>query len=130
MDDITAAIAGARAAMDGFMTAFNAEDAEAIRTTWFHFPHVRLHRGKVTVMETPADFRNLVWERKGQSEGWGYTKWDYVEVIDAGPEKVHFRVQFTRYRADDSVLGTYRSLYIVTKRDGRWGIQARSSWAA
>lgn len=130
MNDTDAAVAGARAAMDGFMTAFNAEDAEAIRTTWFHFPHVRLHSGKVTVMATPADFHNLVWERKGQSQGWGHTKWDYVEVIDAGPEKVHFRVQFTRYRADDSVLGSYRSLYIVTKLDGRWAIQARSSWAA
>ncbi len=130
MDDTEAAIAGARAAMDGFMSAFNAEDAEAIRTTWFHFPHVRLHSGKVTVMATPADFHAMVWDRKGQSEGWGYTKWDYVEVIDAGPEKVHFRVQFTRYRADHSVLGSYRSLYIVTRQDGRWGIQARSSWAA
>ena len=39
-------IAAARAAMDGFMAAFNAEDAEAIRTTWFHFPHVRFHSGK------------------------------------------------------------------------------------
>ena len=42
MDDLTAA----RAAMDGFMAAFNAEDAEALRTTWFHFPHVRFHSGQ------------------------------------------------------------------------------------
>ncbi len=122
-------IAGARAAMDGFMAAFNARDAEAIRSTWFHFPHVRFHSGKVTVMETPADFVNLVWNSQTQSKGWGYTKWDYVETIDAGAEKVHFRVQFTRFRPDHSVLGTYRSLYIVTFRDGRWAIQGRSSWA-
>jgi hypothetical protein len=38
-------------------------------------------------------------------------------------------VQFTRYRADDSVIGSYRSLYIVTRRDGRWAIAARSSFA-
>lgn len=124
------AIAQARAALDGFMAAFNAEDAEAIRTRWFHFPHVRLHSGKVTVMPTPADFHNLVWTRQGQSAGWARTAWDYVEPIDAGPEKVHFRVQFTRYRADGSAIGSYRSLYIVVKLDGRWAIQARSSWAA
>jgi hypothetical protein len=47
----------------------------------------------------------------------------------AGPEKIHFDVQFTRYRADDSVIGSYRSLYIVTRRDGRWAIAARSSFA-
>ncbi len=124
------AIAEARAVMDGFMTAFNAEDAEALRTTWFHFPHVRLHSGQVTVMATPADFRSAVWGRTGQAQGWARTAWDYVEPIDAGPDKVHFRVQLTRYRADGSAIGSYRSLYIVTRQDGRWGIQARSSWAA
>ena len=84
MDDLTAA----RAAMDGFMAAFNAEDAEALRSTWFHFPHVRFHSGKVTVMETPADFHNLVWSRQGQSAGWARTAWDYVEPIDPGPVKL------------------------------------------
>ncbi|HET6182993.1 MAG TPA: hypothetical protein VFA03_05300 [Acetobacteraceae bacterium] len=122
-------ITAAREAMDGFMAAFNARDSEAIRTRWFHFPHVRFHSAKVTVMARPEDYHNLVWESTGQSAGWGRSAWDYVEAIDAGPDKVHFRVQFTRYRADGSVLGTYRSLYIVTKKDGRWAIQGRSSWA-
>ena len=130
MTQTDTAIAEARAVMDGFMVAFNAQDAEALRTTWFHFPHVRLHSGQVTVMATPADFRSAVWGRTGQAQGWARTAWDYVEPIDAGPNKGHFRVQFTRYRADGSAIGSYRSLYIVTKMDGRWGIQARSSWAA
>ena len=124
------AIAEARAVMDGFMVAFNAQDAEALRTTWFHFPHVRLHSGQVTIMATPPDFRSAIWGRTGQAEGWARTAWDYVEPVDSGPDKVHFRVQFTRYRADGSAIGSYRSLYIVTRQDGRWGIQARSSWAA
>ena len=126
MDDVTAA----RAAMDGFMAAFNAEDADAMRSTWFHFPHVRFHSGTVTVMQTPADYSNLVWTRLGQSSGWAKTAWDYVEPIDIGPSKVHFRVQFTRFRADGSAIGSYKSLYIVTFKDGRWAIQGRSSWAA
>ena len=122
-------IAGARAALDGFMEAFNREDAEAIRSRWFHFPHVRFHSGKVTVMPTPDDYHNLVWARSGLSAEWGRSAWDYQEVIDAGPEKVHFRVQFTRHRPDGSVIGSYRSLYIVTLKDGLWAIQARSTWA-
>ena len=60
--------------------------------------------------------------------GWGRSAWDYVEVIDAGPDKVHFRVQFTGIVRMAS-LGSYRSLYIVTLKDGRWAIQGRSSWA-
>jgi len=132
MDD---AIAAARAAMDGFMAAFNAEDTAALRDRWFHFPHVRFHSGKVSTWPTAADYTsNLVWQQRdaaaGQSAGWARTAWDYVEAIDAGAEKVHFRVQFTRFRADGSAIGSYRSLYIVTLQDGRWGIQGRSSWAA
>jgi hypothetical protein len=42
---------------------------------------------------------------------------------------VHLGVQFTRYRADNSTIGRYRLLYIVTKRDGVWAIAARSSFA-
>ena len=122
-------IAEARKAMDGFMTAFNAEDADALRTIWFHFPHVRFHSGTVTMMQTPADYSNLVWSRLGQSQGWARTAWDYVEPIDEGPNKVHFRVQFTRYRADGTAIGSYKSLYIVTFKDNRWAIQGRSSWA-
>ncbi len=123
-------LAAARAAMDGFMEAFNAEDGEALKTRWFHFPHVRFHSGQVSVMERPEDLRLNVWERQGQSKDWARTAWDYVEPIDVGPDKAHFRVQFTRYRADGSAIGSYRSLYIVTFKDGRWGIQGRSSWAA
>ena len=123
------AISGARAALEGFMEAFNRQDAEAIRTRWFHFPHVRFHSGKVTVIAAPSDYHNLVWARNGQSAGWGRSAWDYHEAIDAGTEKVHFRVQFTRYRADGTQIGSYKSLYIVTLKDHRWGIQARSSWA-
>jgi hypothetical protein len=124
-----AAITGARAALDGFMAAFNRRDAEAIRSRWFHFPHVRFHSGRVTVMPAPNDYHNLVWARGGQSAEWGHSAWDYQEVIDAGLDKVHFRVQFTRYRADGSTIGSYKSLYIVILKAGRWAIQARSYWA-
>ena len=40
--------------------------------------------GTVTVMQTPSDYHNLVWDSRGQSAGWGRSAWDSVEVIDAG----------------------------------------------
>ena len=123
-------IAAAREAMDGFMAAFNAEDADAIRTRWFHFPHIRFHSGKVTVMQRPEDFFNLVWQRDDGDKEWSHTKFDLMDPIDAGPDKVHFRVRFTRYRADDTPIASYPSFYIVTRVGGRWAIQGRSSWAA
>ena len=84
--EITAAVAGGREAMEGFLAAFNAQDGDAVRTRWFHFPHVRFHSGTVTIMERPEDFRSTVWERKGEAEGWARTEWDYVEPVDAGPK--------------------------------------------
>lgn len=123
-------VTAARAAMDGYMAAFNKEDADALRNRWFHFPHVRFHSDKITIMETPQDLKMPVWERKGQSTNWGSSAWDYVELVDSGPNKVHFRVQFTRYNPDGSVIGSYKSFYILTQKDGQWGIQGRSSWAA
>jgi hypothetical protein len=126
-----ASIAAARDVMNGWAAAFNAHDGEALANRWMHFPHVRFHSGQVSVWQRPEDF--VLAQRQAQQRlaaaGWTRSEWDYVESIDAGPDKVHFRVQFTRYRADGTLVGTYRSLYIVTLHEGRWGIQGRSSWA-
>jgi hypothetical protein len=62
-------------------------------------------------------------------DGLHHTEWDFRRVVVAGPEKVHLDVQFTRYRADNSPIGRFRSLYIVTKRDDVWAIAMRSSFA-
>ncbi len=43
--------------------------------------------------------------------------------------KVHFEVVFSRYKADGTKYATYQSLWVSTRKDGRWGIQARSSFA-
>jgi hypothetical protein len=42
---------------------------------------------------------------------------------------VHLDVQFTRYRIDNLIIGSYRSLWIVTEAGGRWAVEARSSFA-
>jgi hypothetical protein len=122
------AVEGARAAMDGFMAAFNARDADAIRLAGSTFRMFAFMRNMT--MMTPADYHNLVWDSQGQSAGLGSIGMGPGRGRSApGPEKVHFRVQFTRYRADGSAIGGYRSLPSVTLRDGRWAIQGRSSWA-
>jgi len=70
-----------------------------------------------------ADFR----ERAGSD--WHHSAWDFRNLIAASPDKVHFDVQFTRYRADGSAIGSYRSIWVVTRLDGRWAAQLRSSFA-
>jgi hypothetical protein len=61
-------------------------------------------------------------------DGWSYSRWASREVVQHDAAKAHVALSYTRFRADHSVIGVYESLYILTLVDGRWGIQARSSF--
>ncbi|MEZ5853431.1 MAG: hypothetical protein R3D67_01295 [Hyphomicrobiaceae bacterium] len=124
----SASIDAAMAVLDRFMEAFNSATAEHVAAT-FNFPHVRFHSGKVTIYPTAADFTLANFRATPDSQEWSHSGWNERRVISAGADKVHFDTEFTRYRADATPIAAYRSIYIVTKVDGRWGIQARSSFA-
>jgi hypothetical protein len=102
------AVEGARAAMDGFMAAFNARDANAIRTRWFHFPHVRFHSGTAPMIQRREGHHNPVWNSDGQSAGWAARR-GLLDVIDGARRCISGG--FTRFR-DRSAIGSYRSLQI------------------
>jgi len=42
---------------------------------------------------------------------------------------VHLDAQYSRYRTDNSVIGSFLSLWVVTKTDCRSAVAARSSFA-
>jgi len=121
-----AEIAAAQARLDAFMAAFNARDVAAFEAT-FNFPHVRFASGTVTIIN-PGFHKPEMFERGALAE-WDHSAWQRRDVIHAGADKVHIDTRFARYRKDGSVLGAFDSIYIVTKVDGRWGIQGRSSFA-
>ena len=120
--------AAALEAVNAYMRAFNARDRTGTDAA-LHFPHVRLASGTVRVIEAPGFQPPDFFERFADATGWACSRWDYRRAIQASADKVHFAVQFTRYRADGSVIGHYPSMWIVTLREGRWGVQARSSFA-
>jgi hypothetical protein len=113
--------------LDQFMITFNSRDLEAWEGT-FNFPHIRIAGGKVVVLEAPGRQSEDLFDLMS-STGWDHSAWVTRKIIVAGPSKVHVDVTFMRYRSDNSHLATYRSLYIVTKENGKWGVQARSSFA-
>jgi hypothetical protein len=96
--------AGAMAVTDAFLATFNAGDARGHAET-LGYPHVRLRAG------------------------WDHSEWDHRRVIQGTDDKVHLDVQFTRYRADGSVIGVYPAVYVVVLEDAGWRIQCRSSFA-
>jgi hypothetical protein len=113
--------------LDDFMDALNAYDAAGMDRC-MHFPHPRIADGKVLVYEKAGSNPMDLFDRLKKADGWAYSRWENREIVQSNASKAHVKLSYTRYRADDSVIGVYESLYIMTKVDGRWGIQARSSF--
>jgi hypothetical protein len=125
---LNAADGKARAAMEAFMTAFNARDAQAWAAT-LNYPHVRFASNDVRVYNTAADFTREMSDYPKRLAPWHHSRWESMKVIQSGPDKVHFAVTFVRYDANNKEIGKFPSLYIVTLKDAHWGVQARSSFA-
>ncbi|HEY8936264.1 MAG TPA: hypothetical protein VIM65_13620 [Cyclobacteriaceae bacterium] len=113
--------------LDNYMATFNSKNPKAWQAT-YHFPHYKLTNGKMSVLERPgipdpATFITL------KQTGWDHSAWDHRNMMQTSRGKVHVDTQFSRYKADGTKIGTYESLYIVTKEDGRWGVKVRSGIA-
>jgi hypothetical protein len=130
-DDVSAARMATQSAcnavLDKFMTALNAHDAEAMDRC-MHFPHPRFAGTKVAIYTDAGSNPMDLFERLKAQDNWTHSRWETRDVVQFNESKAHVLLSYTRYRADDSVIGLYESMYIMTFIDGRWGIQARSSF--
>ena len=122
------AVAQAMQTLDAFMLAFNNRDMQAWAKT-LNYPHVRFASGGVTVWEDGPNFGERAPFAALAQTGWDHSHWVQRNVVLASPRKVHLATVFQRFNTNNEVIGTYESLYIVTKVNDRWGIQARSSLA-
>ena len=122
-------MAAARAVMDAFITHFNARD-EARWADTLLFPHVRVASGGVVVVPTKEEFVAATdLDEFARLYNWDHSAWDSIEVIQAGADKVHFKVRFSRFNPAGEKYASFDSLYVLQRVDGRWGIRARSSFA-
>ena len=127
-DDNDEAIAGAMAALDEFMRTFNSRDMVAWAAS-LNYPHIRLASGEVTIWESAEEFaRGSTFQNLARS-GWDHSHWLTRTVTLVSPDKVHVDTVFQRFNSDHEPIGTYESLYIVTRVTGHWGTQLRSSLA-
>jgi hypothetical protein len=124
--DIQEAIEAAKGVMHAHIRALNAGDETALAAT-LHFPHYRLSGDGLKTWQGPETYLADFHARAG--DGWHHSAWDALDVIAAEPCKVHLDVRFTRYRQDGSVLGHFRSLWVIARIDGVWAAQLRSSFA-
>ena len=117
-------------AIEEFMAALNARDDAALYDL-LHLPHVRISGEGVAIWhdcgELEATYLRDFYARAGPD--WHHTTLDSTEVIHTSEHKVHVLIQFTRWDASGAAIATHRSLWIMTDNEGRWGAQARSSFA-
>jgi len=113
----------ARKPIDDFLAALNAHDVEAARKT-LHYPHVQIAGNQIGILDNPEsfqiDFQSLA------NEGWTYSTLDSCAMRQNCDEKVHFDIQLSMHKADNSRYATFQALWIVTRIEGTWGIQCRS----
>ena len=122
------AIENAMRVLDSFMTHFNARDMEQWSET-LNYPHVRFAGSEVTIWDTKEEYSSVDIFDRLTSTGWHHSAWLSRKVILVSEDKVHISTVFQRYDENNNPLKQYQSLYIVTNKDGHWGVQARSSLA-
>jgi len=122
--------ANAIQAIESFMAALNAGNDKALFDT-MHVPHVRISGNGVAIYATREDLEENYLQgfaaRAGDS--WHHTVLDWTQALHSSENKVHVFIQWTRYDKDGVALATHKALWIMTKLNGRWGAQARSSFA-
>jgi hypothetical protein len=120
----------AKRVVESYIEGFNNRDMQGMADA-FNFPHVRLAKGNFV---TIPDAQSLIASQQKvtamlRDEGWHHTTLETLEVVQAGPDKVHAALQFTRRKEDDSILHAFETLWIVTRNaSDHWGIQFRSSY--
>ena len=118
--------AAAVAVINRYLEAFNARDEEAMVAT-FHFPHVRVGGGGVRVSKSGAEYMDAFdFDAFAERLGWERSEWDTVEAVQVGARGVNLAITGTRYGPGGTRIHSFEGIYLITEKDGRWGIRAGS----
>jgi len=113
----------AKKAVEDYIEAFNAQDLTAMLDC-LNFPFSWIVNNLVRPVQEASDFvsptESLI------KEGWHHTVLDWVEPVQVWEKKAHFKVSYSRFKADGTKYLTHEALWIVTTDDGHWGIQCMS----
>lgn len=111
-------------ALDRYLETWNSRNP----ATWassLHFPHVRPGAGAFEMSRTPEEYAAGVDFQQTMRSGWHHSEWVSREVLQVGLDKVHVAGSWQRFTESGQPQVSSAITYIVTGRNGRWGIQAR-----
>lgn len=119
------AVAAAIACVEAFTERFNARDAQGMDDL-LHFPHLILAGEKLTIWKTPGQLPPRFFDDLATATGWARSTYHAKRVVLAAPRKVHLLIDYSRDRADGTIISRHANLWIVTCEGGRWGVKQRS----
>ena len=122
------------AAYFAFLDTFNARDADG----WAgvnHWPHARIsaaaadsaaHWRPPTRIFTDADeyLSALLWDQLEDS-GWARSESAPPEIVQSSDVKAHIAGGWTRFNADGESIAANRVVYVATRTEHGWGLQAQ-----
>ncbi len=113
----------ARKAIDDFFAALNAHDIESA-SKMLHYPHIQIIGTDVTIWDDAASFQfsydSLV------AQGWTQSTLDSCAMRQNSKQKVHFETRVSLHKIDPSQNEICQVLWIMTRKNGQWGIQCQS----
>lgn len=116
----------AQAAVEEYFEKLNSLDPQALAAT-LHFPHVRLGASGLEFWRDEEAF--LSGTEPGRQRTWRLTTPDSIEPIQVGATGANFAIRCLRVNSQGETLSAYDAVFLVTRRDSKWAVQARSTFA-
>ena len=113
----------ARKTIENYIEAFNAQELPAMLDS-LNFPFSWIINNTVRPVQKASEFKSPT--EALIKEGWHHTVLDLVEPVQVWDKKAHFKVQYSRLKADGTKYMTHEALWIVTTDEGHWGVQCMS----
>lgn len=114
----------ARKTIEDYIEAFNAQDVPAM-VEKLNFPFSWIINNVVRPVQNASDFVSPT-VALAEHEGWHHTALEGLEAVQVWDTKAHFKVTYSRFKADGTKYVTHDALWIITTDNGHWGIQCMS----
>ncbi len=82
----------------------------------------------MSIWKNPEHYLRDFHARAG--EDWCYSAFSDIQVLQSSENKVHLDVEILRYRADNTLITRFRSLWVIVEINEVWAAKFRSSFAS
>jgi hypothetical protein len=115
----------ARRVIEAFVPLFSKHDVKGLLKV-VNFPHIRITEAGTLIIPSAKEWSG---DPTPLEDYYHHTELESLTFVQSNAVKAHALVVFSRYKADGTKYISIPTLWIVTKVNGHWGIQVRSSFA-